>query len=290
MLLKIDEVLVKNLLLDQFPTWAHLKIKQVESSGTDNAIFRLGSDMCVRLPKVDWASGDAKNEQAILASLKKLPLFTPRVFALGLPNKSYPWNWSICDWLDGENAYEAALDLDDAALKMADFLCGLRMSPNVALSKRGGPLSDEDEEVKKALISLEGKIDTTSAQKIWQQCLKIPLWSGQKTLVHGDLLPANLLVKNNKLYGVIDWGLSGLGDPSCDLIVAYSLFNLYTRNIFRKALAVDDETWVRGLGRALAISLIILPFYWHTNPYLVDVALRMMKEIFIEAAELGLLP
>lgn len=109
-------------------------------------------------------------------------------------------------------------------------------------------------------------------------------------MVHGDLLPANLLVKNNKLYGVIDWGLSGLGDPSCDLIVAYSLFNLYTRNIFRKALAVDDETWVRGLGRALAISLIILPFYWHTNPYLVDVALRMMKEIFIEAAELGLLP
>lgn len=283
---KIDEPLVRKLLNNQFSEWAHLPLKQVKSHGTDNAIFRLGTDMCVRLPRIDWAAKDAIKEQKLLSHLELLPLAVPKSLGIGNPDSDYPWHWSIYNWLDGNNACDEQItDPDLAAGQLVDFLRALRQidPTNVAPSRRGLPLISQDQEVQKALSLLKGLIDTDLANAKWKKCLTAPIWQGPPTWLHGDLLPGNLLVKDGKLSAVIDWGLSGIGDPACDLIVAWSLFSVGNRKNFRNLMAVDDHMWARGMGWALSISLIILPYYWNSNPWLVSIAKRMLNEVLLDA-------
>lgn len=285
--LNIDEALVRKLLAKQFPKWASLSLKKVKSHGTDNTIYRLGTDLCVRMPRVEWAAHDVQKEQSLLVHLSSLPLSTPEPKALGLPDNGYPWHWSIYNWIDGNNACDEHVeDLDKAAHQMANFLKTLKKidSANIKPCRRGLPLMSQDEEVKKALNSLKGLIDIDSAKAVWKKCSSAPTWQGSQNLLHGDLLPGNLLVKNGELHAVIDWGLSGIGDPACDLIVAWSLFSADSRKIFRKLIAVDDSMWTRGMGWALSISLIILPYYWNSNQTLVSIAKRLLNEVLVDAA------
>lgn len=289
--LNINEELIIHLLKQQFPKWAHLPLVPIDSHGTDNAIFRLGDHMCVRLPKIGWAANDALKEQKLLKLLDgKLPLAIPSQISLGTPDDSYPWHWSINKYIDGENALNGKIDLNKAATKMAYFLLALNTvnCKNAPISRRGKPLKSQDREVQSALKSLIGLIDTNKAHDIWQECLKTRSWIAPPVWLHGDLLPGNLLVKDGKLCAVIDWGLSGIGDPACDLIVGYSLLKMNSRRIFRAHLKTDDSTWLRGLGWALSISLIILPYYWNTNPKLVAIAKTMLEEVFEEAGFIGI--
>lgn len=289
--LNINEELVIHLLRSQFPKWAHLTVNFIDSHGTDNAIFRLGTNMCIRLPKIEWAANDAMKEQRLLKLLaNKLPLAVPSPIELGIPDKRYPWHWSIYNFIDGDNALNKKIDLNKAATQMADFLLALRKvdSENAPLSRRGEPLKTQDHEVQKALNSLAGLINNQKAHDIWQECLKAPLWGAPPVWLHGDLLPGNLLVKDGNLCAVIDWGLSGIGDPACDLIIGYSLLKMESRRTFRAPLAIDDAMWLRGLGWALSISLIILPYYWSTNPKLVAIAKSMLEEVFLEASFIGI--
>lgn len=285
--LEINELLVKTLLSAQFPQWALLPLKRVKSDGTDNAIFRLGTDMSVRLPRVSWAADDASKEQKWLPKLgPALPLAIPAPLGKGIPEANYPWHWSICRWLSGENASVAHIDKShEAATALANFLNALKQidSSGAPPSRRGLPLSTQDKEVCQALDSLHGKIDTNKAAILWEECLQAPAWDKPPVWLHGDLLPGNLLVQNGKLSAVIDWGLTGIGDPACDLIAAWSVFSAEARQTFRTKLAADEALWARGRGWALSIALIILPYYWDTNAGLVAVAKRILGELFDEA-------
>src|SRR5439155_14751042 len=103
-----------------------------------------------------------------------------------------------------------------------------------------------------------------------------PVW------IHGDLTPGNLLVEQGRLSAVIDFGCLGVGDPACDLMVAWTLLSGETRDAFRAALAVDDATWARGRGWALSWALIALPYYLETNPVGVGSAWHTIDEVLAD--------
>lgn len=268
-----DVSLVRRLLAAQFPRWADLRIEPVPSAGTDNAIYRLGEEMAVRLPRHPGARGQVRKEQRWLPTLAPvLPLAIPAVLAQGMPADDYPWHWSVWTWVDGEIAtFDRLADPSQAATDLALFIAALhRVDPTDGPSaSRGVPLATRDEPTREAIASLERSLDTGAITAAWEAALRAPPWRGPPVWTHGDLYDGNLLAERGRLRGVIDWGGMGVGDPACDLIVAWSLLSGETRKVFRAALSVDDATWARGRGWALSVSLIALPYYERTNPVIV---------------------
>lgn len=265
-----DVHLVGRLLAAQFPQWANLPIERVPSAGTDNALYRLGDDMVVRLPRIHWAGGGVDKDfrwLPLLASL--LPLSIPVPVAKGTPAEGYPWGWGVYPWLEGENPAVGRIpNPDSLASELAQFVKALHRVDLAGgpPAGRGVPLAMRDEPTRTALAALHGMIDTDAVTAEWDAALEIPSWSGHPVWVHGDPAPGNLLLQGSRLTGVIDWGGLGVGDPACDLIVAWNLLPANVRNIFRAEMGVDDATWERGRGWALSVALIQLPYYKDTKP------------------------
>ncbi len=278
--------LVRRLVAAQFPQWRHLCITPVPYSGTDNAIFRLGENMVVRLPRIHWATAQVNKEHTWLPMLApNLPLRVPTPLSKGDPAFGYPWHWAIHEWLDGQNAIEAAVnDPDGAALDLAAFITQLhRLDLGSQIpapsGNRGGPLADRDADVRAAIASLEGEVDILKVTAAWESSLDAPPYMGEPVLIHADLTPGNILVKDGKLTAVIDFGALTTGDPACDLMVAWNYLTSETRQIFRAALSIDGATWSRGRGWALSVALIALPYYLHTNPQIVATSRRTIHEV-----------
>jgi aminoglycoside phosphotransferase (APT) family kinase protein len=202
--------LVVRLLATQFPQWADLPIEPVPSAGTDNALYRLGEDKTVRLPRIRSAVGDVEREQQWLPRLAPfLPLAIPNPLAKGQPDEGYPWHWSIYRWLEGESAtIERITDLRQAATDLAQFLAALRRIDPTGGPRacRGVPLAQRDVSTREAIEALRGMIDVDAAAEAWEAALEAPVWHGSPVWVHGDLLPGNLLVKQGRLSAVIDFG------------------------------------------------------------------------------------
>lgn len=278
----IDESLVKRLLIRQFPQWARLSLEQVPSSGTDNALFRLGDQMVVRLPRINGAVEGVEKEAAWLPLLAPLlSVAVPLPVAQGEPDDGYPWAWGIYRWIEGENPTTAAItDLESLTRDLIDFITALHQVdlPDGPPAHRGSHLEFQDEEARLAIAELGGMINTAAAAAAWDQALDTPPWSGAPVWVHGDLLPGNLLVRNGQLIGVIDWAGLGVGDPACDMIAAWALLPALARDRFRFGVGVDDATWARGRGWALSIGLIALPYYRDTNPEFAATARHLIHE------------
>ena len=267
-----DVSLVRRLLAEQFPHWADLPIEPVESAGTDNAIYRLGDDMAVRLPRIHWATGQVDKEQRWLPRLAPhLPVAIPVPLAKGDPAEGYPWSWSVCGWLQGENpTVDTLADPRLLATELAEFIRALQRIdlPDGPTASRGVPLARRDADTRTAIEALHGMVDTDAVTVVWEAALRAPEWSGAPVWLHSDLAPGNLLVVDGRLSAVIDFAGVGLGDPAGDLPVAWNLLPAEARDGFRAALQVDDATWERGRGWALSIALIQLPYYHRTNPVL----------------------
>ncbi len=288
-----DATLVRRLLAGQFPQWVNLPVAPLASAGTDNALYRLGDTMVVRLPRIASAGGDVEDEQRWLRRLaSRQPLAIPTPLALGAPGEGYPWRWSVYRWLAGENAASAQLaDLSQAARALARFIGALRQiettgwpSPGPPPASRGAPLATRDTETRAAIAELRDMLDAGAATAAWEVALQAPAWSGPPLWLHGDLQPLNLLVEEGRLSAIIDWGSVGVGDPASDLMPAWTLFSGESRSVFRAALGVDDGAWARGRGWALSVGLIALPYYQHTNPALASIALRGIVEVLAEAS------
>ena len=116
----------------------------------------------------------------------------------------------------------------------------------------------------------------------WEAALQAPAWQRPPVWIHGDLSSGNLLVEHGRLSAVIDFGCLGVGDPACDLMVAWTLLTAETRHVFRAALPVDDATWARGRGWALSWGLIVLPYYENTNPVLCGIARYAIDEVLAD--------
>jgi aminoglycoside phosphotransferase (APT) family kinase protein len=284
--LATDAGLVRRLLAAQFPQWEDLPLEPVPSSGTDNALYRLGIDMVVRLPRIHWAVGGVDKDWQWLPRLAPLlPVAIPVPLAKGAPAEGYPWEWGVYPWLEGENPTVGRIadprSLTRDVVQFIDALHGSDLADGPP-TRRGAPLDGQDESARAALVALEGMIDTDAATAAWDEALETPEWSGPPVWIHGDLLPGNLLLEGGRLTGVIDWSLLGIGDPACDLIIAWGLLPSETRSVFRAELDVDDATWARGRGWALSLALIALPYYKDTNPVFANIARHLIREVLAE--------
>jgi aminoglycoside phosphotransferase (APT) family kinase protein len=287
-----DVSLVGRLLAAQFPQWADLRIEPVHSVGTDNAIYRLGDDMTVRLPRIQRATGQVDKEHKWLLRLgPHLPLSIPVPLAKGTPAEGYPWHWSVYRWLEGENAtIERISDPRQAANELARFVAALQRidptggpPPGAHNFGRGVPLAMRDAATRTAIANLQGMIDTDAVAMAWEAALKTAPWDRPLVWIHGDLIPGNLLVERGRLSAVLDFGGLGVGDPACDLMVAWTLFTAETRDVFRAGLSVDDATWARGRGWALSWALIYyIPYYLDSNPVGVSTARHALDEVLAD--------
>jgi len=279
-----DVELVRRLLATQFPDWAHLPLEAVSSYGTDHDIYRLGTELCVRLPRISWATQQAAREAQWLPRLAPhLPLQLPVPLAIGQPSDEYPFNWSLYEWLPGDNAH-GLKDLEQAAVDLAAFVSALRRIDTTGAfprlpRARGAPLLEHDESVRRAVAQLGDRVDGAAVLRSWQESLDAPPWDGPGVWIHGDLMPGNLLVVNRRLSAVIDFGGLNVGDPACDLQPAWNLFCGASRQRFRTELAVDDASWLRGRGWALYQAALALPYYWDTNPGMIRQASYSLMQV-----------
>lgn len=262
----IDAALVRRLVAEQFPRWADLAVRPVEFDGWDNRTFRLGDAMTVRLPSAAGYTPQVDKEHRWLPLLAPhLPLPIPVPLARGEPGQGYPFHWSVNRWLDGESANVAPIDdLVVFARAVAAFLAALECidptggpPPGQHSFFRGGPLSTYDAETRQASDALRGEIDGEAATAVWEAALAA-IWHGPPVWFHGDVAAGNLLVADGRLSAVIDFGQLGVGDPACDLTIAWTLFSGDSREAFRTALPLDPATWTRARGWALWKALITL--------------------------------
>jgi aminoglycoside phosphotransferase (APT) family kinase protein len=282
-----DATLVRSLLRSQHPQWADLPIERVSSAGTDNALYRLGDELAVRLPRIHWALDTVAKEQRwipVLAPL--LPLDVPRPVAAGEPEPAFPHHWGVVEWLPGGHA---SLDrLDDpvqAARDLAAFVRALRaVDPSSGPAhQRGRPVRLQDASVRAGVAGLRGEVDGQAILQAWERVLAAPDHDGPPVWFHGDLSYLNLLAREGRLTAVIDWGTCGVGDPAIEAIVAWSLFPPEARRAYREALDVDDATWERGKGWVLT-GVVGIPYYRETNPVLVADKIRGIEAVLAEPA------
>jgi aminoglycoside phosphotransferase (APT) family kinase protein len=286
----INVSLVCRLVAAQFPQWAGLPITPALPQGWDNRTFRLGAHIAVRLPSAAAYELQVEKEHRWLPKLAPhLPLPIPVPLAKGAPTDGYPWQWSVYRWLEGETAtVERIADLRQFATALAQFLTALQRidsaggpPPGRHNFFRGGPLAVYDAETRQALAALEGKIDTGAASEVWEAALAAS-WQGSPVWFHGDIAWGNLLVEEGQLSAVIDFGTSGVGDPSCDLAIAWTLFKGESRDAFRAALGLDDATWARGRGWTLWKGLITLAEHIDTKALEAGTARRVIDEVLAE--------
>jgi aminoglycoside phosphotransferase (APT) family kinase protein len=286
----IDIDLVTRLVATQFPQWKHLSIKPVEFGGWDNRTFHLGDHMTVRLPSARAYAAQVEKEHRWLPRLGAfLPLPIPVPLAMGIPGECYPWHWSVYRWLEGEIAtIERISDLRQFAISLAQFLAALQRIdtaggplPGPHNFFRGGPLPVYDEETRQAIAVLHGKIDTNAATEVWEAALATT-WNNPPVWVHGDVSADNLLVQDGRLSGVIDFGSSTVGDPACDLSIAWTLFERESQEAFRAALPLDNATWARGRAWTLWKALIVLAGALDTDPLKAGKSRRVIDEVLTD--------
>ena len=286
----IDDDLVRRLIAGQFPQWAGLAVEWWPSGGTVNAMYRLGGDLVVRLPLVQGGAKDVLMEREWLPRLAPcLPARIPEVLGAGEPAHGYPWPWSVYRWLAGEHPEAGALSEPVLlAGDLAAFVTAMRSItlPGAPRAHRGGPVASLDAATRAAITELRGipqeQVDCDAVTAVWEEALRAPGWDGPPVWLHADLMPGNLLTNGGRLASVIDFGCVGVGDPACDLFPAWNLLPSEARKVFRRALAVDEATWIRGQGRTLSQALIALPYYRRTNPAMAHNARHVIQTVLGE--------
>jgi aminoglycoside phosphotransferase (APT) family kinase protein len=247
------------LVASQFPRWADLVVVPVPLDGWDNTTFRLGDELCVRLPSADRYVPQIEKEHRWLPILsRQLPLPIPEPVALGAPGTRFPRPWSVYRWIEGEPAREDRIaDETQFAAGLALFLAALQIidasdgpAPGMHNFWRGGPLAIYDEQTRESIDVLGDEINRDAVTEAWELALdtswnRLPVW------VHGDVAPSNLLVADGELRAVIDFGCAAVGDPACDVVMAWTYFDGEGREAFRNGLSLDAATWARGRGWAL---------------------------------------
>jgi aminoglycoside phosphotransferase (APT) family kinase protein len=283
----IDGQLVGGLVATQFPQFAELPVEAVASTGTVNAIYRLGDNLCVRLPRSQrWVSDLGKELEWLPELAPRLSLAVPEPVARGEPGAGYPYEWAIYRWLEGNTfATDRVDDQRQVATDLAEFIAELgQIDPTGAPRSGRLPLRQLDDVTRAAIAAAGDSVDTEAVTAAWNHSLRSPVWDRTPVWRHCDLLPPNLLVEDGRLKAIIDFGGAGVGDSAADLIAAWSVLGDEGRSLFRDVVDVEDGTWDRARGFALHQALLIIPYYRVTNPGLVTVATRTVREVL---ADLG---
>jgi aminoglycoside phosphotransferase (APT) family kinase protein len=288
----IDASLARRLVDSQFPQWSELPIAEVEVDGWDNRTFRLGSELTVRLPSGDWYAQQVAKEQRWLPVLApRLPLPIPAPVARGEPDSGFPYPWSVYRWLEGELASKARIaDLTGFATTLAGFLSALGRidatggpEPGQHNFFRGGPLSTYADETHEAIDALGAEVPRDRVERVWEDAMATS-WDRDPVWFHGDVATGNLLVRDERLAAVLDFGTSGVGDPACDVVIAWTFLSGASRDRFRADLGVDAATWSRGRGWGLWKALISLVGHLENDSPDAALARRDIEQILADHA------
>jgi aminoglycoside phosphotransferase (APT) family kinase protein len=272
---------VTALVAGQFPQWRHLPVRPLTSHGTVNALFRLGDDLVVRLP-LRPSAGPAQHDDLRRAQdhshriAAHVPLEVPEPVALGAPGDRYPGWWAVYRWIPGETAGRSTIgDPGRFAGELAGFVTALHGLDTGGRTwdgvSRGGPLPAQDDAVQQALARSTHLVDTARLAGIWARC-RDAAPAPAEVWIHADLMPGNLLVRDGRLAAVIDLEIMCVGDPAVDLMPAWNLLPAGAREVYRRALGVDDAAWQRGRGWAIVQAIVALPYYVDTNPVMAATA------------------
>jgi aminoglycoside phosphotransferase (APT) family kinase protein len=292
-MIAIDAGLARRLVDSQFSQWADLPITAVDFGGVDNRTFRLGAELTVRLPSGDWYASQVEKEQRWLPVLaRQLPLPIPVPVAQGRPGEGYPFSWSIYRWLAGEPAATGSIsDLVEFATTLAEFLVALRSvdatggpGPGRHNFFRGGPLATYADETVEAITALGQEIPRDAVSAVWDGAMA-STWAGDPVWFHGDVATGNLLLREGRLGAVIDFGTSGVGDPACDVVIAWTKFSGPSRAAFRHHVGVDDATWARGRGWALWKALVTLVDQLGRDPAGAATSRRVIDRVLADHAD-----
>jgi aminoglycoside phosphotransferase (APT) family kinase protein len=282
--IEVDEDLVGRLLATLSPAYDGLPLRRFASSGSTNALFRLGDDLLVRVPRQPGGTATIEMEQRWLPFVAPaVPVAVPEVVAVGEPVDGYSEKWSVVRFLDGEPPglpAEGEAPRHELARDLAAVVTGLRgleTSPEALTDPslrwyRSEPLAELDGEMRRLLDEcreMEGlDLDLDAAERGWDDALGVPpaREAGRPRWSHGDLLAENLLSRDGRLAAVLDFGCLSVGNPAVDLAVAWELLDPPARETFREAVGVDDDEWRVGRGWALAMAIMALPYYWHSMP------------------------
>ena len=266
---------LKRIIGEAVPDLAGKTYSRIRSGGTDNSIYRIGEGHSLRVARRHEAIPSlAYREPVAMRTLKDLPLETPKLVANGLTDAPEGWPWLVCSWLNGENAETSDHQLTEQdARYLALFLLDLQgqrrdfaAEPNIDNHWRGCSLIQRDEPTRGAIADVAEDFDAIALAAIWKAALDTASCLDQdRTWIHGDLHAANLLVRDGALSGIIDWGLSGLGDPACDYMAGFTLFEGGAQDAFWKASGISESVWRRARGWALSTSVIAYAFYRGTK-------------------------
>ncbi|WP_262296178.1 aminoglycoside phosphotransferase family protein [Microvirga sesbaniae] len=271
----IDADMVRELVVDQFPEYRHERIVRLASAGTDNAIFRIGSGVAARFPlRAMDAAACAEMLRRDAAAMTEFathsPYATPRPLGLGRPGARYPMAWAVQSWIDGETATPTGLAASAAfARDVADLIASLRAADTRGRRfdgpGRGGRLPDHDDWMDVCFRNSDGLLDVARLRGLWARLRELPP-SGPDVMSHRDLIPANLLVRDGRLAGVLDAGGFGPADPALDLVAAWHLLDRDRRDIVRSRLGSGDVEWMRGAAWAFQQAMGLVWYYRRTNP------------------------
>jgi aminoglycoside phosphotransferase (APT) family kinase protein len=290
----IDTDLVRRLVAEQFPHLGDLPVTEFRSTGTVNAIYRLGDELSVRLPRVQRWSRDLERECTWLPLLApSLTLQIPEPVAQGVATSYYPFSWAIFRWIDGQTYAPDRIDDErQAAADLAQFVAEMRSNDLPPIDDKtpyGGrpPLAEHDAKVRNWIAQSGDLINGPAVTAAWEEAVSGRAWDGTYRWIHSDLVPPNLLVKDGRLSAVIDFGGAGLGDPATDLNPAWSVFGHAGRRVFRDLVGADDDTWRRGRGIAIIQATGLVPYYAVTNPAYSALGRRMLHEILADISHVG---
>ncbi|MFI9787120.1 aminoglycoside phosphotransferase family protein [Kitasatospora sp. NPDC051984] len=292
-----DESVVRRLLAEQRPEWAELPILAA-GSGTDNRMFRLGDELLVRLPRTPGTAGAVRKEQVWLPRLAaELACGVPEPVHEGVPGGGFPLPWSVYRWIEGtEPGPDSVPDWAAFGAELAAAVRSLHAVPLPDESEwgglhwyRGGELTaiadaiDECFAQARALSGLD--LDLDRLQAIWHQALTLPAPSCPRVWLHGDLKPSNLLVRDGRLHAIIDFGGLSIGFPDAEHAPLWD-FPAAARHAYRDVLGVNEQTWQRACGWAVAAAISGVPYYWTSNPAFVAECVARLRAVLDDSAGL----
>jgi len=273
--LHVDLDIARRLITEQFPQWRDEPIAEIAPAGTVNAIYRIGDALTARFPLRPEAPGVAvellRTEASALAEFAACsPFPAPEPVAIGLPAPGYPSPWSVQTWLPGEAASPGGLGHSGVfARDIAVLIRALRRADTRGRGfsgrGRGGDLQAEDEWMASCLRQSEGLLEVPPLRALWADFRLLPP-GGVNVMCHGDLIPGNLLVRGDRLSGVLDGGGFSPADPALDLVAAWHMFEPAARAALREAVGSDDTEWRRGAAWAFAQAMGLAWYYRESNP------------------------
>jgi aminoglycoside phosphotransferase (APT) family kinase protein len=227
---------VRELVDDQFPRWRGLPIRHIASQGTVNAIFRIGDHLAARFPLQPGDVGETRRwleaeAEAARELVGRTRFPTPEPVAVGEPGAGYPLPWSVQTWLPGVVATEEDPGASVGfAHDVAEFISDVRAidtgGRTFSSGGRGGDLQSHDAWMETCFRRSEELLDVVKLRRMWAVMRSLPRGAAPDVMIHGDLIPGNVLVSNRRLAGVLDVGGLGPADSAVDLVGAWHLSRL----------------------------------------------------------------